>query len=276
MPDILGVVAGTPHIPALLLVGEDEEGLGRTSRAYRAIRRQIIDLTLPPGSSFTEASLARQWDISKTPVREALARLRRDGLVSALPRAGYVVSPITLQDTDDLCALRSMLSSEAAGAAARAGCPAPALDRLEELSKVPLALSTGEVGQEEGLRAGIEFEGIIAAFSGNHRLGKAVVDAIDELERVLRLAALIDPSIASPPGELAAIADRLRARDTGGAHHAMRERCDRVRRDVLRVLAKSTSVSQVHIQPPAPAPAKQPPNAAPRATAAARPKPRGA
>ena len=96
------VITGTPHIPALLLVAMEGTGLDRTGQAYRAIRRQIIDLTLPPGSSFTEGSLAQQWRTSKTPVREALARLRRDGLVTALPRAGYVVSPITLQDTDDL------------------------------------------------------------------------------------------------------------------------------------------------------------------------------
>lgn len=242
-----------PHVPALLLVGDDEIGLDRTGQAYRAIRRQIIDLTLPPGSGFTEASLAQQWQISKTPVREALARLRRDGLVTALPRAGYVVSPITLQDTDDLCALRALLSGEAAGAAARRGIAAPALDRLEALSRVPFALAAGEVEQEESLRAGIEFEGIIANVSGNNRLGKTIVDVLDELERVLRMAALIDPSIASPPGELEAVYGRLRARDADGAHHAMRDRCERVRRDVLQVLAKSTSVSQAHIQPPTPA-----------------------
>jgi DNA-binding GntR family transcriptional regulator len=248
--DIHSLLTGTPHIPALLLIDSDESGLDRTSQAYRAIRRQIIDLTLPPGSGFTETSLAQQWHISKTPVREALARLRRDGLVDALPRAGYVVSPVTLQDTDDLCALRSLLSSEAAGAAARRGLTAPALQRLEVLSKVPFALAAGEVEQEESLRAGIEFEGIIANFSGNNRLSKAVVDVLDELERVLRMAALIDPGIASPPGELEAIYERLRDRDVDGAQDATRARCERVRTDVLQVLAKSASVSRAHIQLP--------------------------
>lgn len=250
MSDIHGLLTGTSHIPALLLIGRDESGLDRTSQAYRAIRRQIIDLTLPPGSGFTETSLAQQWHISKTPVREALARLRRDGLVSALPRAGYVVSPITLQDTDDLCALRSLLSSEAAAAAARGGLTTPALERLEALSKVPMALAAGEAEQEESLRAGIEFEGIIANFSGNNRLGKTVVDVLDELERVLRMAALIDPGIASPPGELETIFERLRDRDAEGALAATRARCERVRHDVLLVLAKSASVSRAHIQLP--------------------------
>ncbi|GAA4508043.1 GntR family transcriptional regulator [Actinoallomurus oryzae] len=249
--DIHPVIMGAPHIPALLLAGTEETGLDRTTRAYRAIRRQIIDLTLPPGSSFSEASLAQQWRISKTPVREALARLRRDGLVDALPRAGYVVSPITLQDTDDLCALRTLLSCEAAAAAARRGVEAPALERLEVLSKVHFALAAGEVELEEALQAAMEFEAIIANFSGNNRFGKAIIDVLDELERVLRMAALIAPEAASPPGELEAIFERLRARDADGAHEAMRKRCERVRRDVLQVLAKSHSVSRAHIEMPA-------------------------
>ncbi|WP_205302745.1 GntR family transcriptional regulator [Nonomuraea montanisoli] len=240
------------HIPALLLVGTDEVDLDRTTQAYRAIRRQIIDLTLPPGSSFSEASLARQWHISKTPVREALARLRRDGLVDALPRAGYVVSPITLQDTDDLCALRTVLSVEAAATAARRGVEAPALERLDALAKVPFALAAGEVGLEESLRAGIEFEAVIAAAGGNNRFGKAIVDVLDELERVLRMAALIAPEAVSPPGELKAVSERLRERDADGTREAMRRRCERVHRDVLQALAKSVSVSRAPIEMPAP------------------------
>ncbi|MEV5705103.1 GntR family transcriptional regulator [Actinoallomurus sp. NPDC052274] len=252
MREIHPVIAGAPHIPALLLVGKEETGLDRTGQAYRAIRRQIIDLTLPPGSSFSEASLAQQWHISKTPVREALARLRRDGLVDALPRAGYVVSPITLQDTDDLCALRTLLSGEAAAASARRGVEAPALARLKELSKVPFALAAGDVEFEEELHAAIEFEAIIADSSGNNRFVKAIVDVLDELERVLRMTALIAPEAASPPGELEAIFERLHARDADGAQAAMRKRCERVRNDVLQALAKSVSVSRAHIEMPAP------------------------
>jgi DNA-binding GntR family transcriptional regulator len=244
------VIAGMAHIPALL-VGEDQGDLDRTNQAYQAIRRQIIDLTLPPGSRFTEASLAKQWRISKTPVREALARLRRDGFVDALPRAGYLVSPITLEDTDDLCALRTLLSAQAAADAARRGVEAPAIERLGVLSKVPFAYAAGEVGREEALRNAIEFEAIIANSSGNERLAKAIVDVLDELERVLRMVWLIAPEVASPPGELEAIFERLRERDAEGVLGAMRQRCERVRRDVLQVLAKSSSVSKAPIEMPA-------------------------
>ncbi|WP_208719831.1 GntR family transcriptional regulator [Amycolatopsis circi] len=248
--DIHDVLSGAPHIPALLLVGKDESGLDRTSQAYRAIRRQIIDLTLRPGSSFTETSLAQQWQISKTPVREALARLRRDGLVSALPRAGYLVSSITLQDTDDLCGLRSLLAAEAAAAAARNGVSAAALERLEILSKISSDYVAGETELDDWLPVGIEFEAVMAHFSGNNRLVKALVDVLDELERVLRMVLMIAPDVASPPGELQAIFQSLRDRDEDGARVSMQARCERVRRDVLQVLTKSASVSRANIEIP--------------------------
>lgn len=243
------LIAGMPNVPAALIDGE-ATGLDRTNQTYRAIRRQIIDLTLPPGSRFTEASLAQQWQISKTPVREALARLRRDGLVDALPRAGYLVSPITLDDTDDLCNMRTLMSGEAAALAVSRGLNAPVLERLEELSKVPFAYASGEVEREEALRSALEFEALIANASGNDRLGKAIVDVLDELERVLRAAWLIAPEKASPPEEQEAIFNQLRAGDSDGARAAVRDRCERVRRDVLQILAKSTSVSQAHIEMP--------------------------
>lgn len=237
------------YIPALLVAGE-EGGLDRTNRAYQEIRRQIIDMTLSPGSRFTEASLAKQWQISKTPVREALARLRRDGLVDALPRAGYLVSPITLDDTDDLCGLRTLVSGEAASAAAARGLDAPVLERLELLSKVPFDYAAGSVEREDALRAAMEFEAIIANSAGNGRLARTIVEVLDELERVLRMVWLIAPETVSPPGEQEAIYERLRDADPDGARKAMRDRCERVRRDVLQTLAKSASVSRAHIEVP--------------------------
>ncbi|WP_409463070.1 GntR family transcriptional regulator [Amycolatopsis sp. GA6-003] len=248
--DIHDVLPSTAHIPALLLVGKDESALDRTSQAYRAIRRQIIDLTLRPGSSFTETSLAQQWKISKTPVREALARLRRDGLVSALPRAGYIVSSITLQDTDDLCGLRSLLASEAAAEAASNGVPPAALERLGILAEIASDYVPAETRLDDWLPVGIEFEAIMAHFSGNNRLTKSLVEVLDELERVLRMVLMIAPDVASPPGELHAIFESLRDRDPKAARMAMQARCERVRRDVLQVLTKSTSVSRANIEIP--------------------------
>jgi DNA-binding GntR family transcriptional regulator len=65
-----------------------------TERAYRAIEEQIVTLRLKPGHVLSEQMLSATFDIGRTPIREALQRLAREGLVAILPRKGILVSEI--------------------------------------------------------------------------------------------------------------------------------------------------------------------------------------
>lgn len=63
-----------------------------TEQAYRQLEELIVTLQLPPGEILSEASLASRLGIGRTPIREALQRLAREGLVVILPRKGILVS----------------------------------------------------------------------------------------------------------------------------------------------------------------------------------------
>ena len=65
-----------------------------TDRAYRELEEMIVILQLQPGSVLSETALAEQLGIGRTPIREALQRLAREGLVIILPRKGILVSEI--------------------------------------------------------------------------------------------------------------------------------------------------------------------------------------
>src|SRR4051812_5924950 len=65
-----------------------------TERAYRLIEEQIVTLRLRPGDVLSEQMLSASFDIGRTPIREALQRLAREGLVTILPRKGILVSEI--------------------------------------------------------------------------------------------------------------------------------------------------------------------------------------
>jgi len=65
-----------------------------TEQAYRAIEEQIATLRLKPGDVLSEQMLSATFRIGRTPVREALQRLAREGLVTILPRKGILVSDI--------------------------------------------------------------------------------------------------------------------------------------------------------------------------------------
>lgn len=61
---------------------------------YDSLKRSIVDLTLEPGSPLDEVTLAERFDMSRTPVREALVRLGAEGLVTQLPNRNTIVAPI--------------------------------------------------------------------------------------------------------------------------------------------------------------------------------------
>jgi DNA-binding GntR family transcriptional regulator len=61
---------------------------------YEALRHEILDLTLAPGSPIDEVKLAERFGISRTPIREAMLKLAGDGLVVTLPNRFTIVAPI--------------------------------------------------------------------------------------------------------------------------------------------------------------------------------------
>ena len=75
-------------------------------RAYNAIEEQIVTLHFRPGQFLSEKTLANQFEIGRTPVREALQQLAREGLVKILPRRGVIVAEIDIKSQIDLLVVR--------------------------------------------------------------------------------------------------------------------------------------------------------------------------
>ncbi|MGI9293481.1 MAG: GntR family transcriptional regulator [Pseudomonadales bacterium] len=65
-------------------------------QVYRLLREQIVNLSLPPESALVEQEVARVLTVSKTPVREAIIRLSREGLVQVVPKSGSYVTAVSL------------------------------------------------------------------------------------------------------------------------------------------------------------------------------------
>jgi DNA-binding GntR family transcriptional regulator len=107
-------------------------------QAYSSLKRDIIRCRLRPGDVIMEARLAEQYGMSKTPVREAINLLRREGLVVVVPRRGTFVKSMDIGDVQDTYRLRRLLEPEAAVLASQRAS-ADDLDRLEALSAATLA-----------------------------------------------------------------------------------------------------------------------------------------
>lgn len=103
----------------------------KTARVYESLKNKIISLELPPGFPINEASLAVSLGVSKTPIREALRQLERDGLVENVASRGSVVSHITLREIGDVFQIRELIESGAARRAAMLGGNAELMRELE-------------------------------------------------------------------------------------------------------------------------------------------------
>jgi DNA-binding GntR family transcriptional regulator len=73
-----------------------------TQRVYDRVRDMILHLEIAPGANLDEASLEREFGVSRTPVREALIRLASEGLITLLPNRGARVTPIDVSDLSEL------------------------------------------------------------------------------------------------------------------------------------------------------------------------------
>lgn len=95
-----------------ILSKEDLSGdAGLVVQIYKLLRQRIIDLSLPPEMPLVEKDVAAILDASKTPVREAIIRLTREGLVQVVPKSGSYVTAISIDRYLQSCFIRFQLES---------------------------------------------------------------------------------------------------------------------------------------------------------------------
>jgi DNA-binding GntR family transcriptional regulator len=180
------------------------------NRIYQELRKEILTLTLSPRVLLVESALAERFGVSKAPVREALAILQRDGLVEALPRKGYLVTPLTVNDVHELFHLRMVLE----GAAAELAATRITEDELLYLENLePKSTKGAAASIPKFLDINKKFHHAVASASRNTRLTSLIVGITEETERAI--------AASYRGGEHSAIVKALRDRDPEGARIAM-------------------------------------------------------
>jgi DNA-binding GntR family transcriptional regulator len=163
-------------------IGAPVRGERTADVVARLIGQAILSGEIAPGARLREESLARQFAVSRTPVREALIMLSASGLVEVEANRGATVLRLTADDVAEVYHLRALLESESAALAARRNAPevadllAKICDRMSELHAAPAA---------EQLAADTSFHYSIAEAAGSARLHALIrqVSAIPEAYR---------------------------------------------------------------------------------------------
>jgi DNA-binding GntR family transcriptional regulator len=233
-------------------------GLSLTDRAYATIKSRLIYLDLPPGTAFTESSLARDLGISKTPVREALARLRREGLVDATARSGYHVTPVTLKDARNLFQVRLLLETEAAGLAAGHMEDPRHLLVLDQLCRSTFDPRTPETIKPY-MRKNTEFHMTIARASGNEQLAHMLEQVLDQMERLFNIGLSLTNRADEIVHEHTELVHAIISGDEKAARTIAADQIHASRRMVLDALLASPSLLSTNVVVfPAAAPSRGP------------------
>jgi DNA-binding GntR family transcriptional regulator len=197
---------------------------------YDQLKKSIISGEISAGTILNEAELVQDLGVGKTPIREALIMLSHEGLVDAMPRVGYVVTRLTMQDMLEIFALRILLEVDAIGIAAER-ITENDIGKLEDNNKRETALANGKPGasrKEQGYQLNREFHLLIAQVTGNHRLVHLIQGLIDDLERALSF----DPYIVDP-AQHGRIILCLKNRDKAQAQAAMRQHIEETRNRIV-------------------------------------------
>ena len=107
-----------------------------SDRVFEIVREQIVTGRLGDNAPIRQDALAAELGVSKIPLREALARLEQEGLISSQANRGYFVKPLSADQVDELFALRLAIEPQAAAYAARLageGERAAAIEAFERL-----------------------------------------------------------------------------------------------------------------------------------------------
>lgn len=239
--DEVGLSGVGRHPRSALLGPGRRSGLSLMEQAYARLRREILSCRLPPGAEISETDIAEHLQMSKSPVREALGRLRMEGFVRAYPRRGYQIAPLTLSDLKELLELRTILETGAVTLAAARISP----EELAQLAQLADAEDLAPADRGADLDAFVDvnraFHAAVARASGNRRVVEQVILCLDGLERFFYVGARSRDISPQTRAEHAELIEALRARDGARARQLVIAHNDSTRDGLIEVISAGAS-----------------------------------
>ena len=203
------------------------------STVYQALREAILRREFDPGQPLTEHDLCRRYGVSRTPVREALAKLEGDRLVRVVPKKGAFVRAASAEEIRELYEVREALEALVVRLAA------PHLDdaELADFERRFRQLRAGRVVNATDVRAlGEEFHQYLAKRAGNSKLLELLGVVREQIQSVWMMSIMAPRRVQGLIREHLAILGALRADDPTRAERLMIRHVQRVREAIFRLV----------------------------------------
>lgn len=211
--------------------------LGRAEGAYELLKAEIMGNRMPPGFQEPEPEIARRLGMSRTPVREALIRLRGEGLLELIPRRGPRVLPVDPGDMREIYQLLVALEPEAAADAAKSGLPPARAAVLKSATDgMARALKAGDL--ERWAAADDMFHRELLQCCGNRRLTAFVGGLLDQSHRARMITLRLRKTPWESTRDHRAILKSILEGDVRRARKLFRAHRERAAAELLDILEK--------------------------------------
>lgn len=177
-----GIKAKNPSLGTLKLIGR-RKSLGQ--HVYQDLRQAILRGEIFSGSRLVENRIAEAMGISRTPVREAIHKLEREGLIVQRQTGGFAVIGINRKDIEEIFGIRSALESYAAGLAALRHEPGELTPLDNKINDFQNYLNEGRL--DKLVKINTEFHQLLYALSGNTRLIRMIGTLQDQFHRFRKI-----------------------------------------------------------------------------------------
>ncbi len=221
----------------LLQFGPLEALPGRKSlgqHVFENLKQAIIRGDLAPGDRIVETQVAEALDISRTPVREAIHKLEREGLLKKLPKAGFTVMSLNREDIEETFGIRSVLESYAAGLAALKHHEDELKPLEEKIREFKICLQKGDT--DALAKINTEFHNLLYALSRSPKLVRMINDLRDQIFRFRKILLKMDHMPEASNEDHRKMLAAIRERDVAKVEELVREHISKGRKTVLKAI----------------------------------------
>jgi DNA-binding GntR family transcriptional regulator len=201
---------------------------------FENLKEAIIRGEVAPGDRLVESRLADALDISRTPVREAIHKLEREGLLRKLPKGGFTVMNLSREDIKETFGIRCVLESYAARLAAQNYSEEELLPLEEKIREFQQFLDKGRL--DELPRVNTEFHSLFYALSRSPKLIKMINDLRDQIYRFRKILLKKDKWAETSNQDHMKMLDAIRERDLNLVERVVKQHIARGQRIVLSAL----------------------------------------
>ena len=201
-------------------------------RVYNCVKAEIFDFHLLPGDRFTENEVAERMSVSRTPVREALFRLEREGYLEVMFRSGWRVKPFDFKQFENLYDLRVILET----AAVKKLCEAAEQPRMDELKEIWLVPASERLTDGRGVGRYDElFHETLVVATGNAEMARVHHDITERIRIIRRLDFTKDARIDATYQEHAKILRAVLQRKSDQAQLLLKSHIEESKAEVRKI-----------------------------------------